>query len=170
MTSTSSANGDTNNSLNNQDGDVLLKDNAAASNGKKRKKNKSNGKTTTKKKSSRLVKELRQMLLHPVSGISAAPISMSNISEWIATIDGPKSTPYEGGRFYLKIVFPEKYPFNAPTFTFLTKIYHCNVNYVNGAICLDVLKSAYSPALNVEKILLSISVLLQQPNPGMICF
>ena len=77
---------------------------------------------------------------------------------------GPTKSPYEGGVFYLSIRFPKDYPFKPPKIIFLTKIYHCNVNSA-GAICLDILKEQWSPALTVSKVLLSICSLMDDPNP-----
>merc|ERR1711971_748054 len=135
---------------------------------KKKKKSKKKKKKSKKKMPpgfKRLTKELRQLLLNPTHGISASPKAMDDLLIWIATIDGPADTPYEGGKFYLKIKFGEDYPFKAPKITFSTKIYHCNVKSSNGEICIDILKDNYSPALTVEKISLSIHQLLQEPNP-----
>ncbi|AAF79390.1 F15O4.3 [Arabidopsis thaliana] len=103
-------------------------------------------------------------------------------------IQGPNGTPYASGIFRLDIEFPEDYPFKPPkvnfvvyninTFydlffnsTFKTPIYHSNIKS-SGSICIDILKDKWTPSLTVEKlinkshVLLSITVLLADPNPN----
>ncbi|RXM34651.1 Ubiquitin-conjugating enzyme E2 D4 [Acipenser ruthenus] len=63
---------------------------------------------------------------------------------------GPSDSPYQGGVFFLTIHFPTDYPFKPPKVAFTTKIYHPNINS-NGSICLDILRSQWSPALTVSK-------------------
>merc|ERR1712026_649067 len=77
---------------------------------------------------------------------------------------GPADSPYAGGVFFLNITFPADYPFKPPKITFTTKIYHPNIN-ANVNICLDILKSQWSPALTISKVLLSICSLITDPNP-----
>jgi len=131
----------------------------------KKKKSKKNKQKNTIPGYKRVQKELQQLLLNPPQGIGASPARQDDLLHWIASIEGPCNTPYKGGTFYLNIKFGENYPFEAPKVTFKTKIYHCNIRSNTGEICLDVLKDNYSPALTVEKILLSLCALLQCPNP-----
>ncbi|KAF8821301.1 ubiquitin-conjugating enzyme subfamily protein [Cardiosporidium cionae] len=111
----------------------------------------------------RISKELNDLNRDPPANCSAGPVG-SDMFHWHATIMGPDESPYAGGIFFLNIHFPTDYPFKPPKVHFTTKIYHCNINS-NGAICLDILKEQWSPALTISKVLLSISSLLTDPNP-----
>lgn len=111
----------------------------------------------------RINKELSDFTKDPPANCSAGPVG-DDMFNWQATIMGPQDSPYAGGVFFLNITFPPDYPFKPPKIHFTTKIYHCNVNS-NGAICLDILKDQWSPALTITKVLLSVSSLLTDPNP-----
>ena len=88
-----------------------------------------------------------------------------NYFKLVATICGPKATPYENGKFHLMIDVPNDYPFSPPSFQFITRIYHPNIN-LEGSICIDILKSQYwSPMHRLRTLLQSISSLLSEPNP-----
>lgn len=88
-----------------------------------------------------------------------------DLFKWRAFIKGPPDTPYEGGLFQLAVQISERYPYDPPEVKFVTKVWHPNVSSVTGVICLDVLKSEWSPALTLRTILLSIQTLLQAPEP-----
>ena len=107
----------------------------------------------------RLKNELKELETNPPENCSAGLINEDDIYTWEATIMGPSESPYVGGIFNLKIIFPNKYPFKPPKVKFTTKIYHPNI--LNGDICLDILNKAWSPTLTTTKLLLSISSLLE---------
>lgn len=112
----------------------------------------------------RLQKELLDMQKNDTPNLSAGPVN-DDLFEWEAVILGPVGTPYEGGVFNLSISIPSNYPFKPPNVIFKTRIYHPNINS-SGSICLDILKTQWSPALTIAKILLSICSLLADPNPN----
>jgi len=111
----------------------------------------------------RINKELQDLQKDPPPNCSAGPAG-DDLFKWHATIMGPADSPYAGGLFFLTITFPNDYPFKPPRVQFTTKIYHCNIND-KGGICLDILKDNWSPALTLQKVLLSICSLLTDPNP-----
>eukprot|EP00494_Astrolonche_serrata_P003935 UN03945 len=49
---------------------------------------------------------------------------------------------------------------------FITKVWHPNVSSQTGAICLDILKTEWSPALTIRTALLSLQALLSCPEPN----
>ncbi|GKY94839.1 hypothetical protein MPSEU_000449100 [Mayamaea pseudoterrestris] len=66
--------------------------------------------------------------------------STDNLLLWKAWIKGPEDTPYEGGVFELVIRCGSDYPLAPPSIVFCTKIFHPNVHFRTGEICLDILK------------------------------
>ncbi len=125
----------------------------------------------------RLMKDLKELQSGTYTHFSATPRVTQEVTtegtvdeatdwfKWDAVIFGPSDTPYEGGIFKLQIDIPTQYPYRAPSCMFLTKVYHPNIG-ASGLICLDILKTQWSPALGITKTLLSILSLLSDPNPS----
>lgn len=111
------------------------------------------------------IKNLHEMSKTNKDTIYSVEICDNNIlGPHYVCFKGPKDTPYENGIFKLKIVIPDDYPFKPPTITFVTNIYHPNIS-PSGTICIDILKNSWSSALKLSSIILSLSVLLANPNP-----
>lgn len=89
----------------------------------------------------------------------------SNLFRCIGTIEGPPDTPYARRRFYLDISLPFNYPYDPPEVFFSTKIFHPNVSFHGGRICLDTLSKGWSPATTLRSLLVSIQSFLNDPNP-----
>lgn len=114
----------------------------------------------------RMKRELQMLQNNPsLPGIACWPKSIDHLEAQIA---GRSESPYEGGVFKLKIDIPERYPFEPPQVTFVTPIYHPNIDSA-GRICLNILKlppnGGWKPCLNISTILTSIQVLMAEPNP-----
>lgn len=110
----------------------------------------------------RLQSELGQLMMSGDKGISAFPEGDS-LLRWSGNIEGPDETPFEGLSLKLRLVFPADYPYSPPNVTFVTPMYHPNVD-MSGNICLDILQDKWSAIYNVQTILLSIQSLLGEPN------
>ncbi len=111
----------------------------------------------------RLQRELNQFQNTEDDYVHARLADGTNIYQWTCFIKGPEGTPYEGGTFELAAVFTSQYPFKPPKLHFKTKIFHSNISE-SGEICIDILRTQWSPAQSIMSILLSISSLLNDPN------
>ncbi|KXZ45574.1 hypothetical protein GPECTOR_53g160 [Gonium pectorale] len=78
---------------------------------------------------------------------------------------GPKDTPFEGGQFELVINVPEQYPLQPPSVRYRTRIFHPNVHFKTGEICLDILKNAWSPAWTLHSVCQAVLALMSDPAP-----
>eukprot|EP00924_Labyrinthula_sp_SR-Ha-C_P013287 maker-scaffold_45-snap-gene-1.110-mRNA-1 protein AED:0.05 eAED:0.05 QI:56/1/1/1/1/1/4/77/208 len=120
---------------------------------------------------SRLKKELEDCKKdEETSGIKAVKrnpndTSKGSVRELTGTIFGPDDSVYAGGKFQIEINVPKTYPFDPPKMRFVTKVWHPNVSSQTGAICLDILKDQWSPALTIKTALLSVQALLSAPEP-----
>lgn len=113
----------------------------------------------------RLQNELVQLMMSPTPGLSAFPASEDDLTQWFGVIVGPEGTPYENLKFRLSLKFTDQYPYQPPKVTFVSPIWHPNVD-MSGNICLDILKDQWSAVYNVQTILLSLQALLEEPNNG----
>jgi ubiquitin-protein ligase len=61
---------------------------------------------------------------------------------------------------------PDKwFPSYAPKTQFITKIFHTNISPITGYICLDVLYEKWSPMNNIDTLVQTIILLLDDPAP-----
>ncbi len=79
------------------------------------------------------------LIKNKVDEIDASP-SSDHFFLWNVIICGPEGSIYESGVFQLQLVFPEDYPNRLPQVRFITTVFHSNVWWVNGLICVDILK------------------------------
>ncbi len=133
----------------------------------------------------RVAKEVADIHADTTSNILADPIGGGDdLTHLKGSFKGPPGTPYEGGTYMIDIRIPSEYPFRPPIMKFETKVWHPNVSsqtvrgvrydlgsvlanfdFLQGAICLDTLSSAWSPVLTIKSALLSLQSLLSTPEP-----
>ncbi|CAF1203234.1 unnamed protein product [Adineta steineri] len=100
----------------------------------------------------RLQAEYRRLAKDPVPYLTAQPLS-SNLLEWRYVVRGPSETPYEGGIYQGKIVFPVEYPYKPPSIYILTP----NGRFkTNTSLCLTITSfhpDSWNPSWSISSIL-----------------
>ena len=113
----------------------------------------------------RIKKEYQDLQKEKNSNVQVKLVD-NDIRHWKGRIKGPIDTCYQGGIFDVDIVIPNEYPFKPPKMKFDTKIWHPNISSVTGAICLDILKNEWTPALTIRTALISLQALMCEPVPN----
>lgn len=112
----------------------------------------------------RLMRELKEARKSTDSDITLDVATDGDMFKWNATIRGPPDTPFHGGAYKLTLRVPSDYPIVPPTATFTTKVFHPNVNFKTGEICLDILKTTWSPAWTLTSVCRAIQTLMTHPE------
>jgi len=100
----------------------------------------------------RLQAEYRRLSKDPIPYLTAQPLP-SNILEWRYVVRGPAETPYEGGIYHGKILFPFDYPYKPPSIYILTP----NGRFkTNTSLCLTITSfhpDSWNPSWSISSIL-----------------
>ncbi|CAF2496778.1 unnamed protein product [Rotaria sp. Silwood2] len=100
----------------------------------------------------RLQSEYRRLMKDPIPYLTAQPLS-SNLLEWRFVVRGPNDTPYHGGIYQGKIIFPFEYPFKPPSIYMLTP----NGRFqTNKSLCLTITSyhpDSWNPSWSISSIL-----------------
>jgi len=114
--------------------------------------------------SRRILKDLKILEGEDSDYFRAEP-SQDNIFYWKGFIMPPEDTLYFGMILPFEIFFEEGYPKKPPKVKFPPNgIFHPNF-YPDGNVCVDILQDKWTPQYDVKSIILSIVLLLREPNP-----
>jgi len=114
----------------------------------------------------RLNQDYLRLKKDPIPYITAEPLP-SNILEWHYCIKGPPETPYCGGYYHGKLVFPREFPFKPPAIYMLTPSgrFKCNVR-----LCLsisDFHPDTWNPSWSVSTIITGLLSFMCENTPTM---
>ena len=90
------------------------------------------------------------------------------MTKWVGTLRAPGDCPYEGFIFHFGIEYPHDYPHAPPSITFVTPIYHANVDsqFRPGMVRHPTLMANWSPKQDLVAQLNMLVALLRAPEPG----
>lgn len=114
----------------------------------------------------RLAKDLKDLTDNGFDVGPENPGDEMALDVFCVTLQGPKDTPYEGGRWRVRFTIGTNFPFNSPSVGFVDKILHPNIDWNSGSVCLDALNKKWSPVFTLRHIMETLlPYLLAYPNP-----
>ncbi|KRX57320.1 Ubiquitin-conjugating enzyme E2 J2, partial [Trichinella sp. T9] len=112
----------------------------------------------------RLRKDAARLARDPVPYVKAMPLP-SNILEWHYLLRGPEDSPYAGGFYHGKLIFPTDYPFKPPSIYIITP----NGRFKpNTRLCLsisDFHPDTWNPTWSVSTILTGLLSFMLESTP-----
>ena len=100
----------------------------------------------------RLTSELKAFRANPPPLAPLVHVSEKDILDWYILLEGPPSSPYEGGWFVMRIKFKPAYPFEAPAVMMLTP----NGRFApNQSVCMSMTEwhqESWNPAWSATAI------------------
>lgn len=125
-------------------------------------------KTVTKETINRLLKDVRQILKHPLTDNGIYYVhDEEDMLKGYAMIVGPEGTLYFGGYYFFEFNFPYDYPFSPPKVKFMTNNGFTRFNpnlYKCGKVCVSILNTwsgdKWSSCQTINSILLTLCSLL----------
>ncbi|XP_047506124.1 ubiquitin-conjugating enzyme E2 J2-like [Pieris napi] len=113
---------------------------------------------------SRLKQDYLRLKNDPVPYVTAEPVP-SNILEWHYVVKGPEKSPYEGGYYHGKIMFPREFPFKPPSIYMITP----NGRFkTNTKLCLSITDfhpDTWNPAWSISTILTGLLSFMLEKTP-----
>ena len=122
----------------------------------------------------RLHSELKELTKEPNNLFSVGPCE-DNFYKWNIIMIGAPDTIFDGAIIKAYIEFSKDYPNKAPSFIFITPLFHPNI-YTDGKVCISILHEGidetgyeniserWNPSQSVNSILISIISMLSSPN------
>jgi len=120
-----------------------------------------------------IMTRFREYNKDPIDGFFCEPTD--DPFKWKFTLLGPHDTPFEGEILNGRIIFTHLFPNVPPTFEFTSKLFHPNI-YTDGKVCVSTLLDVrdnnfydqdgekWSPVNTIQSIILSIMLIIQDPN------
>jgi len=114
----------------------------------------------------RLTRELKSIQQSPLTNPRVYTIPLErNILEWHYVIEGSNNTPYEGGFYWGKLIFPKEYPLKPPSVIMLTP----NGRFRTGKrLCLsmsDFHPESWNPMWSVSTIITGLISFMVETAP-----
>eukprot|EP00553_Chaetoceros_curvisetus_P007824 CAMPEP_0204613682 /NCGR_PEP_ID=MMETSP0717-20131115/1603_1 /ASSEMBLY_ACC=CAM_ASM_000666 /TAXON_ID=230516 /ORGANISM="Chaetoceros curvisetus" /LENGTH=226 /DNA_ID=CAMNT_0051626179 /DNA_START=18 /DNA_END=698 /DNA_ORIENTATION=+ len=114
----------------------------------------------------RLARELKSIQKSPLTDptVYTTPLE-NNLLEWHYVIEGSKDSPYEGGYYWGKLIFPKQYPLKPPSVMMLTP----NGRFkTNRRLCLsmsDFHPESWNPMWSVSTIITGLISFMVETAP-----